>query len=97
MSPERVFRRIAWMGLSPLSEPLHPLLLLRRLDGVGTICGTNPIDGFSGRDAREDSHAGEHCPRAAAAAETADLDEFTSTRAGEGSGDLSCCDLGMLG
>jgi hypothetical protein len=84
-------------GLGPLSEPLHPLLLLRRLDGVGTICGTNPSDGFSGRDAREDSHAGEHCPRAAATAETADLDEFTSTRAGEGSNDLSCCDLGMLG
>jgi hypothetical protein len=85
------------MGLSPLSEPPHPFLLLRCLDGVGTISGTNPSDGFSGRDAREDSHACEHCPRAAATAETADLDEFASTRASEGSGDLSCCDLGMLG
>jgi hypothetical protein len=97
MSPRRVCRRIAWMGLSPPSEPPHPLLLLRRLDGVVTIGGTNPSDGFSRRDAREDSHAGEHCPRAAATAETADLDEFTSTRAGKGSGDLLCCDLRMLG
>jgi hypothetical protein len=84
------------MGLSPSREPPHPLLLLRRLDGGGTICGTNPSDGFSGRDAREDGHAREHCPRAAATAATTDLDEFTSTRAGEHSGDLSCCDLRML-
>jgi hypothetical protein len=56
------------MRLSPSGEPPHPLLLLRRLDGGGTICGTNPSDGFSGRDAREDSHAGEHCPRATATA-----------------------------
>jgi hypothetical protein len=80
-----------------VSEPPHPLLLLRRLDGVGTVCGTNPSDGFAGRDAREDSHAGEHCPRTPAAAETADFDELTSTRAGEGSADLLCCHLGMLG
>jgi hypothetical protein len=85
------------MRESPLSKPLHPALLLGRLDGLRSIYPANPRDSLRGKNAGKNSHAREHCSGAATPAQAADFDQVTPACSVERVHDLLRCDLRVLG
>ena len=74
-----------------------PSPLLHGLDGFGFVGVPHPVNGFGRGHACQNGHARQHCPRAAAAAETTDLDEPATARPHERGLDLPRSRFRILG
>jgi hypothetical protein len=74
---------------SPARKPAHPLLLLNGLNSFGSVGVPDPSNSFGWLDASKNGHARQHRPRATAAAEAADLDQFALARTYERALDLA--------